>query len=189
MKKLTVFFLIILIGPIIGGVYGIIHDQLTFTISPEYYTKFKFYQFEILDDGMKAGTLPNQRAAVAMVGFLASWWMGIPIGIILGLVGFLHHDSKRMFTVTLKAFLVTIVVAFITGIIGLIYGKLVLSDSLPENLSGYCIPEGLTDFKSFISVGSMHNFSYIGGLTGLIAGIIYSIKMRKKTPVPPDVST
>lgn len=51
MKKFLILILIILIAPIIGGLYGILHDQLTYTISPEYYTKFKFYQFGLMDLG------------------------------------------------------------------------------------------------------------------------------------------
>lgn len=45
MNKLKVFLLIIILPTIIAGFYGILHDQLTYTISSEYFTKFKFYQF------------------------------------------------------------------------------------------------------------------------------------------------
>lgn len=40
MKKFLMFLLTIALAPLIGGLYGILHDQLTYTISPEYYTKF-----------------------------------------------------------------------------------------------------------------------------------------------------
>ena len=30
------------IGALIAGAYGILHDQITYAISPEYFTQFKF---------------------------------------------------------------------------------------------------------------------------------------------------
>ena len=164
-----------ILAPLIGGLYGIIHDQITYTISPEYYTKFKFYQFGLVTAGDEA-ILPNPRIQVSMVGFRATWWMGIPIGIILGLVGLVHQQARTMFQTTLKAFVVTILIAFLTGLVGLAYGFLVLKNS---ELS-WSMPDNLMDKTSYIAVGSMHNFSYLGGLTGLIGGIIYTLIQRKK---------
>ena len=175
MKKLLVILLIIVIASIIGGIYGIINDQMTYTISPEYYTKFKFYQFGLMDIGNEA-IFPNPRIEVSAVGFMATWWMGLIIGLILALVGLIHKDSKEMFRITLKAIIVTIIITFITGLIGLVYGEFILV----ENGVDWWLPENLIDVKNFIAVGSMHNFSYLGGLFGLIAGIIYSIKQKRK---------
>lgn len=175
MKRLFYFLLIIFLGPIIGGIYGILHDQLTYTISPEYYTKFKFYQFGLLEEGRKL-FIPNFRIAVSQVGFMATWWMGLPIGIILGLVGLKIKDNQKMFLTVLKAFLLTTIVAFLTGLIGLAYGKF----SLAETGVDWWLPENLIDKKNFIAVGSMHNFSYLGGLIGLVAGIIYIVKAERE---------
>lgn len=175
MKKFLTFLLIIAIAPLIGGLYGIIHDQLTYTISPEYYTKFKFYQFGLMDLGNEA-IFPNPRIEVSAVGFMATWWMGLPIGIILGLVGLAHKNNKQMFRATIGAIIVTVIFAFATGLIGLAYGKLYLADAGVN----WWLPDNLIDTKNFIAVGSMHNFSYLGGLTGLIAGTIYSVKQKRK---------
>jgi len=176
LKKLLTLFLIITLAPIIGGIYGILHDQITYSISPEYYTKFKFIQFGFIDFGNEA-ILTNPRLSVAWVGFLATWWMGLPIGLILGLVGLVNKDSKLMFKITMKAIVVTILVAFVTGLIGLAYGKLYLADTGVN----WWLPDNLIDEGNYIAVGSMHNFSYLGGLTGLIAGIIYSIRQKRIT--------
>lgn len=159
----------------IGGLYGILHDQLTYSISPEYYTKFKFYQFGLMDLGNEA-IFPNPRMEVSIVGFMATWWMGLPIGLILGLVGLIRTDYKRMFTVTMRSIFITVIVAFLTGLVGLAYGKFYLADQGVD----WWLPENLIDTENFISVGSMHNFSYLGGLIGLIAGIVYSILQKKK---------
>lgn len=159
--------------PIIAGLYGILHDQITYTISPEYYTKFKFYQFGLKDGGTEA-IFPNPRIEVAIVGFLATWWVGLPIGIILGLIGLIHKNAKQMAVVTKRAIFVTIGVAFICGLVGLAYGEFYLTNKSPD----WWFPENLNDKDNFIAVGSMHNFSYLGGLIGLIAGVIYSIRYK-----------
>lgn len=179
MKKSVAIFLLILIAPIVAGIYGIIHDQLTYTISPEYYTKFKFIQFGFVDFGNKA-IFDNPRIYVSVVGFLATWWMGLPIGIILSLVGLSNKDGKTMFKITLKSILVTVIIAFITGLIGLACGEFFLAYKPKEYFDNWFLPENLKDYKNFISVGCMHNFSYIRGLTGLVAGIVYSFKQKKK---------
>ena len=117
---------------------------------------------------------PNPRIEVSTVGFMATWWMGLPIGLILGLVGLVHKDSNQMFRATMKAIIITVIVAFATGLAGLAYGKLHLADTGVN----WWLPDNLIDTKNFIAVGSMHNFSYFGGLTGLIAGIIYSVRQK-----------
>ncbi|MHB1277676.1 MAG: hypothetical protein ACYC1Q_04695 [Bacteroidia bacterium] len=178
LNKIFILFLILLLAPLIGGLYGILHDQLTYSISPEYYTKFKFYQFGLMDQGNEA-IFPNPRIQVAQVGFLATWWMGLPIGLILGLVGLVHTNSKQMFLITLKAIVLTVLVAFTTGLIGLAFGKLYLADAGVD----WWLPDNLVDRENFIAVGSMHNYSYLGGLTGPIAGVIYSLRQNRKNHV------
>jgi hypothetical protein len=174
LKKALTLLLIIGIAPLIGGLYGILHDQLTYTISPEYYTKFKFFQFGLMNSGNEA-IFTNPRIEVSMVGFMATWWMGLPIGLILGLVGLIHKNYRQMFRATMGAIILTVMVAFATGLIGLGYGKLYLAHTGVN----WWLPGNLIDTRNFIAVGSMHNFSYLGGLTGLIAGIIYSVRQKR----------
>lgn len=174
-KKILTLSFIISLTPLIGGVYGILHDQLTYTVSPEYYTKFKFYQFGLLAQGDET-VFPNPRFQVAIVGFMATWWMGLPIGLILGLVGLSYKSSQQVFWVTMRSILVTIVVAFATGILGLGYGKFYLSNRGVN----WWLPDNLVDTESFIAVGSMHNFSYLGGLIGVFAGVAYSLKTKRR---------
>jgi len=185
MNKLIALILILIIAPILGGIYGIVHDQITYTISNEYYTKFKFIQFDFENWGMgeNIGTattpeikLWNPRLGASIVGFLATWWVGMIVGIVLGLIGLIHKTGKEIFRITMKASLMTIAIALIVGIIGLIYGKFVLANN-PQN---WFLPDNLINRTNFIMVGSMHNFSYLGGLIGMIISIIYSIRQKKK---------
>lgn len=179
MKRILIFLLLILISCLLGGAYGILHDQLTYSIATEYYTKFKFLQFGFEEGGSEA-VLLHPRIYVSVVGFLATWWMGLFIGIVLALLGFIHSDARRMFTITVRAFFLTMLTAFLTGLTGLVYGHFVLAGRRHEEFYNWYIPDNLDDFDGFITVGSMHNFSYLGGVIGLILGMIYSISQKPK---------
>ena len=50
-KKILTVFLIAVSASVIAGIYGIIHDQITYTVSPEYYMRFKFLQFNLANEG------------------------------------------------------------------------------------------------------------------------------------------
>lgn len=185
MRKILILILIILISIILGGVYGILHDQISYSISEEYYTKFKFIQFGLENWGLgeNIGTinspeiiLDNPRFGVAIVGLLATWWVCLIIGVCLALIGLIHTTAKEMFKTVMKAIVLTIIISLVIGFIGLLYGKLFINN-IPVN---WFSPDNLIDTESFIVVGSMHNFSYLGGLIGLILGVIFIIREKKK---------
>jgi hypothetical protein len=50
-----------------------------------------------------------------------------------------------------------------------------------SNFSYWYIPENLQDIKAFISVGEMHNFSYLGGLIGLPFGVWWQFYRRRRS--------
>ncbi|MEZ4923478.1 MAG: hypothetical protein R2780_09930 [Crocinitomicaceae bacterium] len=168
MKFLTLIKILVT-ACLLAGIYGILHDQLTYTISHEYYTKFKFYQFGFATVGDEA-IFDYPRIYVGKVGFLATWWTGIPIGLILGLVGLVHKDHKQMYLVTFKALIITLLITLITGLVGLTIGFTILANSGVD----WWLPHNLIHKTNFIAVGSMHNFSYLGGGIGMIVGIVYS---------------
>ena len=185
MNKPTAIIFVLIIASLLAGVYGVLHDQVTYTVSNEYYSKFKFIQFGLTDWGMgeNIGTLDSPEIALrsprlgaAVVGFLATWWVGLIIGIVLGAIGLIHKDGKTLFRVSMIAALITIGIALIVGIAGLVYGKVVLANNPPN----WILPENVIDRASFIAVGSMHNFSYLGGGIGMIIGAIYSIRIWAK---------
>jgi len=184
-SKPVALILILTLSPILGAVYGVLHDQVTYTISEEYYTKFKFIQFgqmywesaeNIGTEQMPEIKLEHPRLGAATVGVLATWRVGLFIGIILGLFGLIHRNGKEMLSATLKAFAITIGIAAITGLVGLGYGELYLVKDPPSWLRFRNIIEG----DRFLIVGSIHNFSYLGGLIGMIAGIVFTIIQKRK---------
>jgi tetrahydromethanopterin S-methyltransferase subunit F len=176
MKKIFVLLLIVLSAIVIASIYGIIHDQFTYSISPEYYTKFKFYQFGLIDN--QDTVVDNPRQTTILVGIMATWWMGLLIGLLLGLFSLRLKNLRLMFYTSIKAMLLSLVIALATGLIGLAYGFLFLARQPSESLKYWYIPDDIIDLESYIAVGSMHNFSYVGGLLGLAVAIIFINRIR-----------
>mgnify|MGYP003608195074 CR=1 FL=1 len=168
MLKVKNFILIIIYSIIIAGVSGIIHDQITYTISYEYYWLFKFEQFGIPPSRL------NPKIKAAIVGLLATWWVGLLLGIIYASIS-LFLDKQKVLKVTFKSIFLNICITIIFGFFGFLFGNIFLR---AENLNWF-IPPQTKNVQDFINVGSIHNFGYIGSLVGLIIGINYQIKKSK----------
>ena len=167
MKKFLLFLLLLVIGSVAAGIYGVLHDQITYTISSEYFTLFKFRQFGRVVP-LDFFNLPP-RLAVSIVGWMATWWVGFIAAIILGLFGLIHKEPREMFKRSMQAFIFVIAAAVLFGFIGYFFAKF----SFFDNLANWYIPEGLLDWESFRTVGTIHNFSYLGGAVGNLAGIFW----------------
>lgn len=184
MTKFRAFVLILLLSPLVAGLYGVVHDQLTFAVSAEYYTKFKFEQFNMWWAGENIGTvqapeiIPRYpRLAVALVGFLATWWVGLLIGLVMGIMGLAQQNGSTMFRTGIKGLLLCLCITLVLGLTGLAYGQLFLVKNPPS----WWMPEHLIERDRFIMVGSMHNFSYLGALIGLVAGMLFSVRQKRKS--------
>ena len=138
-KKILTVILISLIAAILAGIYGIIHDHITYAISPEYYTKFKFIQFNLANEN-NIDKIKFPRIFVSIVGFLATWWFGLVLGFILGFFNLIQTSWQNLFKVSFNALLIAILVTFITGMLGLFYGFFFLSHQSRSNFEEWFIP-------------------------------------------------
>jgi hypothetical protein len=154
------------IGALIAGAYGIAHDQITYAISPEYFTRFKFEQFSYANFGL------GERAFVVVIGFLATWWVGFFAGWFLARLGVDKEGNAPATGSIIRQFSWIIASGFTCGIGGYFYGRhKVKTDALDDWLP-YTESIGVTDPAAFVTVGQIHNFGYLGALLGLvIAGI------------------
>ena len=162
MKKLLAFILIVVLGPIIGGIYGIIHDQITFSISSEYFTKFKYDQF-----GFEPSWFGGDRQTVVVISYLATFWVGVIAGTVSAFCTVFHPTASAMLKAAVRMMITTLAVAALMGILGFIYGTLSSHDDLQ-----WYFPEGLIDKDNFVVVGWIHNFGYAGAALGLIISVI-----------------
>jgi hypothetical protein len=174
-KKFAIYLLLVALAIAVAGLYGMIHNQISYTVAPEYFTKFKFRQF-----GLTGTPLPD-RVRASMVGFLASWWMGIPIGLLVGAAGFIHRDYREMLRVTLWSFLVVIGFTLLFGLGGLLYGYFETAHIDVADYRGWFIPDDVTDLRRFLCAGYMHNSSYLGGTLAIFVAWVFHIVMRLRT--------
>lgn len=138
-------------------VYGILHDQLTYTISPEYYTTFKFEQFGLTD---YVGAL-SPRTLVVYVGIAATWWVGLWTGLALAVTGIWYQHKEKIMPVAKRALVIVLGAAALGAVIGAVCGLVVAAGT-------------------FTTVGYMHSFGYLAAAFGLLGAIIYSVRMRNK---------
>jgi hypothetical protein len=157
MRRFAVFIVFMLAAVLAAGAFGALHDQISYTVSPEYYTKFKFLQFDLLDDAVP------ERARAAQVGFLATWWMGIPLGLLIGTAGFIHPDVPQMRRALFWSLLVAVAFTLAYALGGLVYGIFQTADFKLASYEGWFIPQGLEQPRRFLCVGYMHNAAYAGG--------------------------
>jgi hypothetical protein len=175
MKKLGVLALTAILSALLGGLYGIMHDQITYSISNEYFTKFKYAQF-----GFEPAWFGGDRPTVVVIGFLATWWVGLAIGTMLGLVALLFQDAAAMRKAIGRAIAVVYGTVMLAGLAGFCYGKYYLTNTGVN----WWLPAGLVHKNDFITVGSIHNFGYAGGLLGFLLGAFYLLKTRYFTAAP-----
>jgi hypothetical protein len=175
MKKFLIYVVIVGLAMFIAGLYGIVHDQISYTVAPEYFTKFKFRQF-----GFTEMPLP-ERVRASIVGFLASWWMGIPIGLLVGAVGFIHSGVHRMLQVSLLSMGLAAGFTLLFGLGGLFYGWFQTSHINISEYRGWYLPEDVTDLRRFLCAGYMHNSSYLGGMLSILVAWVFQIAVKVRT--------
>lgn len=169
MKKLLLMPVLVLAGIIIAGLYGVLHNQISYTVSPEYFTRFKFAQFSVPEH-------MHSRIGASIVGWRATWWMGAIIGAVIVPVGLIIRGVKNYAMSVCRAFLVVVLTAITVGLTALLVSCFTIHGS---TVPDYWYPGGLVDTVAFARVGTMHNFSYLGGLLGMPTGIVYLILRRK----------
>jgi hypothetical protein len=122
--KAAARIILVVCAAAVAGAYGAVHNQIRYTVSQKYFTRYKFEQFRI-------GPQFHNRLGAAVVGVRALWWMGVPIGLVLGSMSWLHAGLLRMLREGLFAFVVVAATALMIGALGLGYG-LVATAGRPE---------------------------------------------------------
>lgn len=154
--------LLALTGALIAGAFGILHDQITYTISPEYFTRLKFDQFRAADFGFPS------RVFVAEIGFLATWWAGLIAAWFLARIALpkFHSPEKRV----MKAMVIVIGITILFGVAGYFIGP-TLFENRPdwrEALDSMRV----IDTTAFHRVAAIHLGSYAGAFLGWLAMMV-----------------
>ena len=171
LRKLLLVPVLLIIACVMAGVYGVVHNQVSCTVAPEYFTQFKYVQF-----GLSPET--PLRVGAAIVGWGAAWWMGIVIGSVLVPVGMIVPGPRRFFVATVKGFGVAAGTALVCGLGALAVATLTIDAGDARQVVRY--GNQMEDDVAFLRAGAMHNFSYAGGLLGIIAGSVFLVVERRR---------
>ena len=153
--------------------FGALHDQISYTVSPEYFTHFKFHQFAMLQSEVP------ERVRVAAVGFLASWWMGLPLGLLAGLGGFIHSSDVHMRRALWWSLPLIVVFTLGVALTGLVYGYVQTERIDVADYPGW-FPNGV-GLRGYLCAGYMHNAAYLGGLGATLAAWIFHVIVWHRT--------
>lgn len=168
MGKVALFPVLILAACLTAGLYGMLHNQISYTVSLDYFHAFKFHQFRIPE-------VWHGRIGAALVGWRASWWMEVLIGVPVLLVGLIMPDWKSYLRHGFIAIAVAAGTTLLVGLAALAYAYATISET---TLPGFYYPEGLRNNAAFARAGLMHNFSYLGGFLGIFTSSIYLLIAR-----------
>lgn len=160
------------LGALVGGIYGVLHDQVTYSISNEYFTKLKFDQFHYANFGFPA------RVFVAEVGFLATCWAGFFSGWFLARVAVPAWPPREAIRKCLAGFLMVFLLAFGAAVVGYFLGIRHTGDY--SHWQETCDGLGVTDVRGFVRVAYIHNAGYIGGLVGLVCAIVFLHRLKRR---------
>jgi len=166
---LILFFIVI--APVISGCFGAVYDMIVFTLAPEFFTEYRFPQFEISH---------NMRPIVgaAIIGFANSWKIGIPIGIILGALSYMHRSIQK----TYKYMIISYFIAIVTAIAFAAVGLILMKNQLTENI---LIGTDKVLQRTVEIIVNMNNFTQAGALIGTALACSWQLYMilRKKERV------
>jgi hypothetical protein len=163
---LILFFIVI--APVISGCFGAVYDMIVFTLAPDFFTEYRFPQFEI------SGKM-TPIVGAAIIGFSNSWHIGIPIGIILGAMSYMHRSIQKTYKYMITSYLIAIVTAIIFATIGLVLMKNQLSNNI-------FIGTDKALQRTVEIIVNMNNFTQAGALIGTALACSWQLYMilRKK---------
>lgn len=162
-----IFIALLILAPMMAGLYGFIHDQITYTISEEFFTKFRFAHYDFPHAW-------HPRARAGMIGILNAWKTGIPFGIVLTAVGRIHMNTRKLLFYTFYTYLLTFFMSFAFALIA---EYMPVADIAASRQS---LPANILDPVAFQRVVQINNFGYVGGIVGMLMGIGLHVLLYKR---------
>jgi hypothetical protein len=153
-----------------AAAFGALHNQISFTIGASYFYDVKFEQFGI-DPYLR------NHIGASVVGILASWWMGLFMGVPAFLLGAMTQAGRRRyFYAGLRAIGVAVSIAVLGAFVGLAFGHIADINSLVGYLP---LVDAFSDPIGFVRAAIMHEASYFGGAIGALAALYVMWRARE----------
>ena len=170
LARIAVVLPLVLTACVLSGLYGAIHNQISYTVAPEYFTQFKFEQFRI------PPAIPH-RLGAAMVGWQAAFGMGGIVALCIVPAAMRQPRVWPVVVASLRGFAIVTGVTLAVGLLALAFAWLTLT---PENVGEVQrYGNAIEDDVAFWRAGTMHNFSYLGGVIGGIVGCVMTCRLRR----------
>ena len=166
LRDLRPMLLVSLCGAMVAGGYGIVHDQITYSISTEYFTKLKFDQFRYADWGL------GDRVFAGVIGFLASWWVGAIAAWFAARWHLPYRNRSIAMRQIRRSFLLVGCVAITSATIGWAYGLWLGPRADYSSWDDVFSQLGIEQHWAFVRVAYIHNASYLGSLLGLLLALL-----------------
>jgi len=175
-NRLKTFIAIIFLSVASAVIYGILHDQITVRVCLEYFT--------IGHPAIFGDQSPTILAI--LWGTVASWWMGLFLGIILALAATIGSNPLRSARSLVRPLLNLLAVMALSAVIAGIVGFGLASSGkigLPPGMGRYIAQDRQS---LFLADAFAHEASYgVGFLGGLIlAGRTWVMRSRKVKTTP-----
>lgn len=158
MSKPVVFAALLAAAILAAGMFGALHNQLSYSVGPSYFHDFKFTQFGIDPDW-------QNRLGAALVGWRASWWMGLLIGLPAFGLGFVMISRPQTYLgAGLGAIGSVLTLTLLAAMLGLLLGMGGPGAPFAQTIA---VPQDIPDRDGFLRAAFMHEASYLGGALGL----------------------
>jgi len=155
-----------IVGGLMAGIYGIVHDQITYAISPEYFTKLKFHQFSYANFGF------GDRIFVSTIGFLATWWAGFIAAWFLARRLIPNQPRQAAFRQIRHGFICVLIFCVSFGVLGYVVGLWHGPRADYSSWNWAFEQFDIAEKWPFVRVAYIHNAGYLGALLGLVVALI-----------------
>lgn len=151
---------------LLAAAYGALHNQISYTVGPDYFHALKFIQFQI------APALPY-RFGAAIVGVQASWWMGVVIGLPIALICLREPTTGAMAWLFVTVSVGIVALTLVLGLLSL------LVPVTPAMLDALPIPRAANDPIGFVRAAILHEVSYGAGMVAMVLGAVYAFRATR----------
>lgn len=156
--KLPVLVLLLALAALAAALFGALHNQLSYSVGPSYFTELKFPQSDI-----PPGTAP--RLGAALLGLQAAW-VGPLVALPAFLYGFLAVPRTQTYLAAgIGAIGLVLLLATLAALLGLVGGIAAETTGL---LDPYLTPPEGPARADFYRAGFMHDAAYATAALGLL---------------------
>ncbi len=161
-------YLFLLATTLAAAAYGVLHDRVTYAISPDYY---------VLGKGI-ASAAEGFNLDVVVLAIKATWWAGLLGGALILIANNedragRHLPYGTLFRIALAPLACSVLLEW-----GTAAGCAVFGTELAAALGSGEVRESLG--ASFFVVWGMHFGAYVGGAVGLLAALLLILRGKKR---------